>query len=906
MSQQPIRDRLAADIATYLDQEMGADKKVEPKGNPFGSIWHSLLDLLVPSLYLPQWGRIVDVVPMMNSYRVQAENGQLYICSFCTNTSHQPTGVRQTTTLTVGTGVLFVLPPQGHHGLIIAVDPDYITDPRNHRMDMIVQGGRTGLYVEAAHDALLTRLRNRGDNPCFNAGRPLDSTSAGEWGYMAETGLGIHMDPFLTYLRVDEETGLFLFYHDQLARLAGHNLQVRSALGEKEELDDQLELIKITGSSPYPWERKGAWAWCQTNFKELSAKDIQKKLQEYSLLEPVADDQQPWDRIRSYGGYLGQGHKQLIALPPYPTPELVNTYSDRTVSRGVLNIQHALDGSLGIESAKRIYISKRACIPVPKMIIRPEDERGDNETNYKAAGMFGTTIGEQHIIADQFDTGKSQGPLELVRATAILDLGAFTFNWQGLHPFHYHRRDWYVPEECDGYPMLRNQLPPNFCDLQQSQYLSAPPAATLHVDHREGDARYYPNESLFVMLEDGGIVIGDGFGSEIRMTGGSIELSAPGDINIRPGKNLNVYAGWDVVLRANNSVDATANHGDFRAKAEHNIQILGGNDGYGGVLIESKANCPSYDFSLTGQAAQHSGILLLARNSPIATYSADLVLKTKVGPSSSGTIRLQAGDNNEGDIKMYCMTQESFLGRARFDFFTNGVNEFWSTDTFLSGHIRATGSAVLGGGITSGSWITVTNGGVSTVKGGQMSILPADALNTGLGYINSTAARANDSITNLQPTRKYTNYERSLDKGIIAAEFSYRTADDYQTQNGFIIFESRWQQMARLGGVIPDTWTEKPVFTRTKGDTYPHPGKDAWATLYNWYEQDLTLYSMQAGASIDRGTNQKAYEHPAYGQTTMRILNGSYPIIRNYPGSTTILNATKPDGTGPTLDATKP
>lgn len=898
---------MAADIATYLDQEMGIDKKVEPKGNVFGSVWHSLLDLFVPSMYVPQWGRVVDVVPMMNSYRVQAENGQLYVCNLGTNTSHQPTGVRQSTTLSVGTAVLFVVPPQSHHGLIIAVDPDYITDPRNHRMDMIVQGGRTGLYVEAAHDALLTRLRNRGGNPCFNAGRPLDSTSGGEWGYMAETGLGIHMDPFLTYLRVDEETGLFLFYHDQLARLAGHNLQVRSAVGEKEYLDDQQEAVSFAGSGPYPWERLGAWQWCQENFKELSSADVQKKLQEYSLLEPLKDDQQPWDRVRTYGGYLGQGHKQLIAVPPYPLPESVNTYSEKSISRGVLNIQHALDGAFALESAKRIYISKRSCIPVPKMMIRPEDERGDNETNYKAAGLFGPDAAETHKIASGFGVGQSQGPIELVRAAAILDMGAFTFNWQGLHPFHYHRRDWYVPEECDGYPVFRNQLPPNFCDLQHGQYLSAPPPSTVRVDHRLEEVSYYPTESMFAMLEDGGIVIGDGFGSEIRMTGGSIELSAPGDINIRSGKNVNTYAGWDVILRANNSVDATANHGDVRAKAQHNIQILGGNDGYGGVLIESRAKCTSYDFTQVGQKAQHSGIMLIAKDSPIVSYGADLALKSRKTDKSSGNIWVQAGENSEQSIKMYCATQENFLGQARFDFFSGSANEFWGSGCLLGGNVRASGKAIIGGGITSGTWITVVDGGVSTPQGGMMTILPQSKVDVAKGYVQGVKDRLSH-VAGWQGTRGNTNYERAVSDGARAAEFSYRNATDYKTEAGFIVFESRWQQMARLSSRIPNTWSENSVHSEAGGDQYPHPGKDAWTIVNGWYEQDLTLYDVNSGASINRAANQSAYESPAYGKTTARALQGNYPIITGCapPVVVTELIANKPSSSELTTTPPEP
>src|SRR5581483_4902696 len=121
------RDTLAGDLADRQDQEHGASRRTGPYSNPFGSVWQSLLDLGTSSHPVLHWGRVVDYVPMMNTYRVQAEFGSTFVCTLGSLTGHQPTGTRQNTMLPVGCGVFFIGHPQTLYGTILCVDPDYHT-----------------------------------------------------------------------------------------------------------------------------------------------------------------------------------------------------------------------------------------------------------------------------------------------------------------------------------------------------------------------------------------------------------------------------------------------------------------------------------------------------------------------------------------------------------------------------------------------------------------------------------------------------------------------------------------------------------------------------------------------------------------------------------------------------------
>lgn len=869
--------------------ESGGTQKSQPRVNTFGSGWLPNYDLFTPSLPYLLWGRIVDLCPSMNAYRVQVEHGTIYTCTLGSlGGSHTPTGVRQITTLALWTPVYFIFHPQNHHGTIVCIDPQFNTDPRQHRKDWINHASRSGLYIEPAHEAMISRVILRGGMPDFSAERPVDSTQ-GEWGYMSETGLGVYLDPFLAFLRVDEETGLHLYYHDQLARLAGHNMQIRTSLHEDEYWDDQVEGSKVRGLTPYTWEANGAFEYGTTVHKEKDPKHNLTNVPEYALIEPIYDDQQPFYRMLDFEGYLGQSHKDMTCLPPQCDSTAVNRYKPKTIFPGVSNIQTALTGAHGIESAKRIYITKRLLIPTPKLIQRPESELGDKPKVYKHAGLLGQ--GEDHKIKDELDLGTSLGPPELVRASAILDLGAFTFNWESIHPFHYHHLDWYVPEECDICPFFTNMALIDFCHLQDNQFLDAPDPIEAKVDHRYPRAKYYPNESFQVFLEDGGIVIGDGFGAEIKMTGGSIFMSAPGDIFMQPGKNFNVWAGWDAILKAYNSADITANRKDVRLKAEHNVQVLGGNDGCGGVLIESRGICAAYDFTECGEDAAFTGVIIKAQDSPVIVTATDVLVEaTPHATHGMGEIILDAYDR----IKQFGTVLETFATKSIENFFVSGgtrasdapdvdcANEYWCSGALISSPLMLDGQLIATDGITCHGWITTIGGHFSSDEAHVYNNFVTDLGEEGdiisQQAISSVTDREDYLVDTLGPAERTNDYDDLLRFGAENATYSLRTTGQYRTSD-FLIFENRWQQLARLGEGDPTYWIENTVDCNGS-PLLPHPGIEMWKDEEAFYRQNLTLYSIQAGASIDRTGNSSLYENPAYGDTIQKKLDGNYPIIR--------------------------
>jgi hypothetical protein len=276
-------------------------------------------------------------------------------------------------------------------------------------------------------------------------------------------------------------------------------------------------------------------------------------------------------------------------------------------------------------SAKSVLIGRRANIPVGNRIKPAEDGTGDDSRadNYKFSGYSGA--GDEHKIGDVRVPDDSAN---IRRVMGVDDLIAYAVNWKRLHPFHYHKNDYSVREESDGFKFTTSQ---EFLDFTQLSYQNAMASVfpkTMKIDHRYNDVAYYQTTSFLYFLEDGGVMLADGFGSAIKMTAGKIRLECAGDIELAPGRSL-IGLGSQVILRAKKSVDISASDNDVRIKAEKNLHMLAGNGGSGGVLVECKSDSIGQDFkNQIGENVTSNGIIFKATKSVVAAYGGYVYLRS--------------------------------------------------------------------------------------------------------------------------------------------------------------------------------------------------------------------------------------------------------------------------------------
>lgn len=827
-------------------------------------------------------GMVVYALPYANWYKVQIDGtGASIGCTLGAPAGFIAFGPRPIQTLPARSNVVLWVPPGCPYGIILAAFPTPHHDGRLIVPDWIAQGSQAGAKREAAYLQPFKSLYREGGIRDFSANRPIDSTTL-DWGMCTETGLMLSLDPFMLQARVNEMCGIWMHYWDSHLRLAALNLDLWTAAHEIVARDDEGECHYVESRYTYPWEAAGLYTPGSPIGVPFDPTKVQFEIAKGAVdLPDGKEDVLPFARYREFGGYLGQGHLRMVAAPGVATG--IRRYADdprQLPDLGVFCESIGLDGSYALHSAKQLYIGKRVLIPVPKEMRRAEDQKiGDDarQQNYNFSGVFGSSNGPHHV--GDVDTSAEAGRDNLLRVAGIDDLIAYACNWKAVHPFHYHANDYKLPEESDlassklGVTRLQDRL--DFSELNSQSFMSAPTAVKVNVDHRYGNVDYFQRESGLCFTEDGGWVLFDGYGGQISSTGGSIRIDCPGDIMLAPGRSLVSLAGDDVVLRAYNSMDLTAGRRDLRLKAENNLQILGGNEQGGGVLIESKSPGFVADFEdKSGEEVQSGGIMFKAANAAVVTWAGDIYMRTGGSHLGPGNIVLDAGKGKDsvvikGDsiINYAKEVIGLYIGPDDQNSNVTAVHEFAATGAIIDkgvlvgGFVEALGNALFDGEvICKDGYLTLNNSGtVFKVRADDYDRAVADAKKN----LPTATQQAQDFHNAVFFDDLYQSGNMGDDATILQVGFSYRD-DGEGVQYGttsFALLESRWQAMARRGDASGGAaWTE-PVVNYQGHQQLPYPGKINWTDQSTLLQlTQLNLYDAAAGRDKDRANG--TYESP--------------------------------------------
>lgn len=853
------------------------------------------------------FGRVMDSIPYAGIYKVLPERGLSVIT--CCHVGHGPNGaigVRSVSSLPPGVHVWFIYHRDVNYGVIIGVEPYFMTDPRQALSDYIYLGSRSGLHRDVAFSyPWRTNTRGLGD---WSAGTPFDEAADGTWGGITRTGLRMLLDDFMVQVGAGEACGLYAYLWDQLCRLTGINLQIRANCFEWEALDDESEHFDVLGHSVYPWETMGAGRQTSGLYREHTAKETQVEKPWYAAIEPAYDNQMPVRRVLSFGGYLGQGGKRLVQAP---TDATIWRYGNPGGLASVFEEQVTLPGAYALRSAKSVIIARRPLIPKIYQKRRPDDAAGDNKDNYRASGTFGS--GPRHEVTGDIDT---PGDFEdnQKRIAGVQDLIAYVFNWEGAHAFHYHENDWTVSQETES--DLGSSIPlPQFRPLvgNSKMFMPDPPKASLPIDHRYGTVEYALCNSYIVLTEDGGIAIGDGYGAEIRMSGGHIANTAPGDVWHRAGRHVGCWGGRDVLVRAHNCVDISATEKDIRLGANRHLWAVAGLEegNQGLLLLESRAVSRDYIFKaddsggMIGEDAEASGIALRVENANIVNWGRDIYLRTGGGSVSQGDIYLDAGRGTRS-----LLTNSTFIGHylkpasgaGRYDAFYVGdttievkaVNAFTGVYNLLGAWSAVYGDLAVDGRYFGNGWI-YTIGHIGTTEAATYNFLVPPILPDELVKFFKQLAEVVEALKKALAayfmatftTLFYQDLKAGDAEVMTIAEYSWRTSQQCGTasedgsETSFRLFEDRWQQMDRMAGGASVKWSE--VWATTQGiQTGPYPGKEAMTNSESYIEMPLTIYDPETGASRSRGSADsvaECYAQPKYGEPSPKALDGNYRIL---------------------------
>lgn len=814
-------------------------------------------------------GSVIDAIGTTGWYGVQTDDNAYIACNSISETATTLVGVKKVGAIQPGCRVFAILNEQMRRGTIIGVVPVVSPTDAVRVHDYISQVSTNNLLF----DTFLGHHSFRLPKPTqYENHAPIDETTLGEWGRITESGGAIFLDSFMAFLRADENCGFWAFWHDQLARMQGHNLQLRSPALELYAFDDEDELSIISGVATYLWESLGLFMPGQAA-KLRSVDELnQAGNAEFALGDLRDNGQTPFHRLRTFEGYLGQGFRKQLRLPPQQfSASTVNTLEEPKTGPAVWEEHLSLDGNYHIVSSQGIFIAHAPVFQTPVQKKSPEDPTGDSKKtgyDYRKA---------------KIKTGPDKNTeLEGVgSALTANDELAYGMQWRAAHPFHYREKDWKIEEDGDQHaPSV-----PDFGSLRTVQYLGKAETDKLDVDEREKQAEFHKTLSFLSILRDGTVVIAGPGGEEIRMGGGNVEISCPGDIQLRPGRSCVTLAGRDAIVRANKSVELSANTEDVRIKSDRNMQLLAGNSGVGGLLLESKSIGELQDYSKVGSEVVANGITFKSK-SFVSCLGKDVYLRSYDAGSGFGQIIIDAAAG-EGSIVTTSRDTANYNVAGLYQYFgppdaPTGVNQYTDQISRLSGGLTCSyGVATYINGAL------VTKGQVAIIDGHVASTADQPFVGTIKGEALDQARAAFEELSQQEQSAKDQAsdfYETSLTERIHGENrvgneqvlkqmgFSFRTSDQYKAGN-FTLFESRWAQVARATEQPSVYWQEK-IVKANEQSTMPYPGFEAWTGGSGYCKVDNKLYSKTG--PLPTG---KVYEEAPSSELQKSSAENGYPVI---------------------------
>ena len=862
-------------------------------------------------------GIIIDTAPALYAYKVLLSGGRTpMLCCALQTCGGNPTLAFNSSFYAPGTTVLVAIGTKSSYGIILGAIPTaaagkdfYYRDTTSHASQNVPDKSDTACLDLATDDKQWVGLYN------FGTGLPMDNTDIGSFGFNTITGPKININPFMTLLCVDDFTGFWTFVEDKMARLSGLNLQIRSSGHEEEHLSDEGEYLEYYGGVLYPWEQLGFFGkpWPEYDLiKESSKKEWREDDTWKAYVEPAKETDtehvKPFHRYEKYRGWLGQGTFKQVSSPDPDKLHLaakneVNTenfstawsmFQDKEKLQGLMRICETVDGWFSTVSANTMLLNKRGIIPAVSRKSRPDDTStkvGDNYKNYEKKNRTNNFDIEPEIKPDD-DTVMQQ-------LMGLPDIIAYQQNFKELYPFLQHAEDYYVPEDSE----LNEDLSrfPDFTKLEDHQFTKVESTKKIAFDpmsEKRSELEINAAEAGLATLKDGSVALYGGCGEEIKMSGGSIFFDAPGDIWIRPGRRLIIWAGDDIEIRSKNHMDLSTTTGSIRIKAENQLSMLGGNNHEGGVLIESKGEDVDYDFTEGGEKNTFGGIILKATEGTVATLGSTVYIRSGNGDNSGNGIYIDA---DKGSQSIHTFSQNIFnytegnfvLCYANMKTSTiNSVTTVGIEGANISGYVNTTDSIRVGGAIR-------TIGSVYTAEDFYAGSGNTDVMdNSGErgSIIKEVEGRIN-KIDKEDPEEYQKKLEKSIDpilydlhqigheNTIKEAGFSFRTQEQYDIPLDFGVDESKWQNIVTNTEKGGYSWEEVSVKTEAGMETYPFPGMDYYTGDKNiYYTQPYTLIDYETGLYKNRWDTDKNkptddYQFPKFGAQATKSLN-EYKVIK--------------------------
>lgn len=615
--------------------------------------------------------------------------GHQFLCPVLSSTGSALYGARDSTLFPVGSWVMVIASPEGskNQGVILGGHPPSSAMLKDKKeiiytlSSELVPGTPVGPYKDKISSESFKKAL--ADNPGLNknAGRPIDAYP-GDIVQVTELGCGFWAGRTVSTLRAGHDVSVECHYTDSLLRLTGFNFEHYTAGSDITSFNDEGTFTEIRRLAPYTIESMGGTdPEGKVPGKEGEKREDSKTGTASYVPEEV--EQIGYWRYLKLTGYLGDVESTYVTTLSEEASEPRKggpDFEDNQDYCGVFKQTIGIDGAYNVTSAKSISLVKDLMIPVPQEIFRPDDPRGDKEEGGEDGGFTKYELDRDEVEFEGDEKSYS-------RAISTHDIIARQSNYISTISVQEHTKtedgkDWDLKEVTE--LKFGSETGKSWDELKAIPkgkfWAELPKVANIKVDHRTEAGNYFVSKSCVALHEDGSIHLEDGYGGQISMRGGNIDISCPGTISLRPGNDIVSLAGRSISHVAGENIELAAMKGDARIHADRNVTVLGGNDGRGGVLIESKAetnHIASADDLGFGDPKDnrniYGGIWLKSSKGMVSV----LGKQSYIGCSNEGTVIIDGNEDGEVRItgnQLNTVTKHLYLVTGDPDDLTSGCH----------------------------------------------------------------------------------------------------------------------------------------------------------------------------------------------------------------------------------------
>lgn len=621
----------------------------------------------------------------------------------------------------------------------------------------------------------------------FAQNRPSDVVE-GELVYANEMGVLLGLFQTMATLKGSELAQVQCYLLDDLVRIISHNYEHFTAMGEFKVWHDGKAIMAELGATHLSGESLGIpQVESSKQDKVFSKEDGRPKPDDSVDYYKFDKDERikASERLKIFMGKLGDFLHMFIVRPDPSAIRALSGQINGNFDTGMADVHFGLDGRISIRTVTGASLEKTNWIMVPERVRTADDPKGDEEIEYENKDPF------------KFDTSRSYKENPTLFFLQMQDCNAYLQNAYNYKNFLKHEKDIKLSKD----------------PFQKENKLNQITQIDPYTEVKLSD--YQLRRSGIYLMDNGGIMLKDAWGSAIVMEGGDIYLQAAKDLVSQPMRHAITKAGMHINLAARKAVDISSTEEGFRLKTKKVQHFYSHEEG---MLLHSDGEKKTTPLPEAEDAYENMGGIVLKSKTGIFSYSEDFFTRTTDRTLiKSGSLYLESIDSGvhvKTPDKFNVVADSLYLGAANL--------RLHATDQLM---LISTGSAMFGGasGTNIGQQGNIVGmvphpGSFPAILDGVLDIPP----------IGDALSKISESETDLNYQETF-GYPYQQDAKFEGIEFRFLRSDKYKlsSDSDQIPMTIAQQQDRTFGTEGLVAWVEVPI-----QGTYPFPGADKWSEYY--------------------------------------------------------------------------